>query len=129
MSEVRENLRYTEEHEWAEAHESGVVRVGITDFAQCELGDIVFVELPDFGMDIKAGDAIGTIESVKTVSDLFSPVSGKVSKINEVLLDQPELINNDPYSGGWLVEIELADAEAELGKLLNAEQYRKKIGE
>jgi len=125
MSEIKSGLLYSEEHEWTEKLESGVVRIGISDYAQHQLGDIVFVELPEVGTTVQAGESIGTIESVKTVSDLYTPVSGKITKVNAVLIDQPELVNNEPYAGGWMIEIQLADgAEDELAKLLDVEQYR-----
>ncbi|UUZ86959.1 glycine cleavage system protein GcvH [Paenibacillus sp. P26] len=119
------NLLYSKDHEWAEAADSRIVRIGITDFAQSELGDIVFVELPETGTVIQAGDSIGTIESVKTVSDLFTPVSGTIVRVNEASLDQPELVNNEPYAGGWIVEVEPGEKGSdELAGLLTAEQYK-----
>lgn len=125
MSEVKANVFYSKDHEWADIKESGKVRVGISDFAQCELGDIVFVELPEEGSHVRAGDPIGTIESVKTVSDLYAPVSGIITNINTSLLDQPELVNELPYEDGWIVEIQWSpDAKEELNELLNAEQYK-----
>ncbi|GAB7056805.1 glycine cleavage system protein GcvH [Paenibacillus sp. YK5] len=130
MNEVKANVFYSKEHEWADIGESGTVRVGISDFAQCELGDIVFVELPEIGSSVRAGDPIGTIESVKTVSDLFAPVSGIITNINALLLDQPELVNEQPYEGGWIVEIEWSpDAGEELNELFNAEQYKAYLDE
>ncbi|WP_308634927.1 glycine cleavage system protein GcvH [Paenibacillus silvisoli] len=123
MSTVKPGLGYTEEHEWAEAG-SGSVKVGITDFAQNQLGDIVFVELPQIGQDVEAGQPMGTIESVKTVSELYSPVSGKVTKVNASLLDSPELVNSDPYGEGWIVEVEVdGDAADIVNGLLSADQY------
>ncbi|MRN54348.1 glycine cleavage system protein GcvH [Paenibacillus monticola] len=129
MSEVLDNLLYSEEHEWAEG-QGRVVRVGITDHAQHLLGDIVFVEFPEIGAAITAGDSVGSIESVKTVSELYSPVSGTVTKINDALEASPELINDQPYSGGWIFELELEGdfAEATSG-LLNAAAYRELVGE
>ncbi|WP_274653514.1 glycine cleavage system protein GcvH [Paenibacillus humicola] len=123
MSDIRAGLGYTEEHEWAQAAGS-VIRIGITDFAQCELGDIVFIEFPEVGTAVEAGQPIGTIESVKTVSDLFSPVSGKVVKVNESLLDAPEKVNEDPFGDGWMVEIEAdGDAAEAVAALLTPDQY------
>ncbi|REE91704.1 glycine cleavage system H protein [Paenibacillus taihuensis] len=123
MSLVKPGLGYTEDHEWAEAG-SGAVKIGITDFAQCQLGDIVFVELPQIGQEVEAGQPMGTIESVKTVSELYSPVTGKVTKINETLLDAPELVNSDPYGEGWIVEVEVdGDAADLVNSLLSADQY------
>ncbi|WP_276352152.1 glycine cleavage system protein GcvH [Cohnella caldifontis] len=125
MSEVKENLRYSEEHEWAEAVEGKTVRVGITDHAQCLLGDIVFVETPEVGAGVYAGESMGSIESIKTVSELYSPVTGKVTRVNASLVDRPEQVNRDPYGEGWIVEIEVeGDLEAELGKLMTADRYR-----
>lgn len=128
MSEIREQLVYSEDHEWALGVEGSIVRIGITDHAQCQLGDIVFVELPELGLEIAAGDSIGSIESVKTVSELYCPVSGKITKLNGDLEAQPELVNSEPYEGGWIVEVEVeGDLEEALGKLLTAEAYRAKV--
>ncbi|ANA82611.1 glycine cleavage system protein GcvH [Paenibacillus glucanolyticus] len=128
MSEIRENLVYSDDHEWALKVEGNVVRVGISDHAQCQLGDIVFVELPEAGAAVSAGDSIGTIESVKTVSELYSPVSGTITKVNHSLEDQPELVNGEPYEGGWIIEVEVeGELEEALGKLLTAEAYRAKV--
>ncbi|RUS45583.1 glycine cleavage system protein GcvH [Cohnella sp. AR92] len=124
MSEVKAGLGYTEEHEWAGAQGSSVVRIGITDFAQHQLGDIVFVELPEVGAALEANETMGTIESVKTVSDLFSPVSGTVVKVNELLVDSPEKVNEDPYGEGWIVEVEVqGDAAEALAGLLSSDKY------
>lgn len=129
MSEIREHLVYSEEHEWALKVEGNLVRIGITDYAQSQLGDIVFVEFPGVGTVVAAGDSIGTIESVKTVSELYSPVSGTVTKVNEALVEQPELLNGEPYEGGWIIEVAAdVDLEEALGKLLTAEGYRALIG-
>ncbi|CAM4297413.1 glycine cleavage system protein GcvH [Paenibacillus alkaliterrae] len=125
MSEIREQLAYTLEHEWALAVERQIVRIGITDYAQSLLGDIVFVECPEPGTAVSAGESIGTIESVKTVSELYCPVSGTVTKVNETLIDQPELVNEEPYEGGWIVEVEVQGSVKDaLDKLLTAERYR-----
>ena len=124
MSEIKATARYSEDHEWAEAVSDTVIRVGISDFAQHRLGDIVFVELPELGAILTAGDGMGTIESVKTVSDLFCPVTGTITAVNTVLVDQPELVNNAPYGEGWLVEVTFAGlAEDAMAHLLTAEQY------
>lgn len=125
MSEVREHLVYSDEHEWALKVEGSLVRIGITDYAQSQLGDIVFVEFPEVGTAVTAGDSIGTIESVKTVSELYCPVPGTVIKVNEALIEQPELVNSEPYEGGWIIEVAAdGDLEEALGKLLTAERYR-----
>ncbi|THF77262.1 glycine cleavage system protein GcvH [Cohnella fermenti] len=124
MSEVKAGLGYTEEHEWAEAQGANVVRIGITDFAQSQLGDIVFVELPEVGTSLEANETMGTIESVKTVSDLFSPVSGTVVKVNEALIDAPEKVNEEPYGEGWIVEVEVqGDAADAVAGLISSEKY------
>jgi glycine cleavage system H protein len=125
MSEVKQQLWYTEEHEWVQRTEDRTVRIGITDFAQHQLGDIVFVELPGEGATIEQGAEIGTIESVKTVSDLFAPVTGTVLKVNEALESTPELVNESPYEQGWMIEVEIGeDLEVALSKLLSADQYK-----
>ena len=113
--------QYLESHEWALETDDGV-RVGISDFAQDELGDVVFVELPDVGDELTQESAFGVIESIKAVSDLYAPVSGTVTAINEDLFDAPELVNEDPFGDGWMLEIE-ADDESELEALLSAEEY------
>jgi glycine cleavage system H protein len=122
-----EDLKYSTTHEWARA-DGEIVTVGISDHAQSELGDVVFVELPAVGTKIGKGDVLGTVESVKTVSDLISPVSGEIMEINEALPETPELVNDDPYSAGWLVKIKL-DAPNELDELMSAEQYETFIQE
>jgi glycine cleavage system H protein len=114
-------LRYTEDHEWLRPEgKSG--RVGITDFAQDQLGDVVFVELPEVGRAVKQGEAFGVVESVKSVSDVFAPITGKVVAVNQALVDTPELVNQDPYGQGWIVEIEIAD-DGEVQALLDAQAY------
>lgn len=125
MSEVKDNLLYSEDHEWALASEGQTIRIGITDYAQCQLGDIVFVELPEPGSNVTAGDSVGSIESVKTVSEMYTPVSGKVLRVNKALLDSPEIVNSDPYGEGWMLEVEVAgDVGEALGKMLSADRYR-----
>ena len=119
--ETPEDCRYLETHEWAR-EEDGTVRVGITDFAQDELGDIVFVELPTAGDGIERGEEFGVIESIKAVSDLYAPVSGDVVGVNDELFDAPELVNDDPFGEGWMLEIEPAD-ESELEALLSPSEY------
>ncbi|MEF8813432.1 MAG: glycine cleavage system protein GcvH [Halovenus sp.] len=122
--EVPDNCRYLDSHEWARPN--GTVRVGITDFAQDELGDVVFVELPDEGDEITAGEDFGVIESIKAVSDLYAPVSGTTTGVNDRLLDEPELVNEDPFGDGWMLEVEPTD-ESELDDLLSPAEYRDQI--
>ena len=117
-----ENLKYTQEHEWISV-EGDVALIGITSFAQGELGDIVFVEIETEGETLDKGETFGTIEAVKTVSDLFMPVGGKVLEINPALEASPELVNKDPYGAGWLIKISIADA-TELDELLSAAEYQ-----
>jgi len=119
---IPEDLRYSREHEWVRA-DGNIARIGITDFAQDSLGDVVFVQLPDIGLDVVAGASVSEIESTKSVSDVYVPVSGVVSAVNDVLADQPELINQDPYGTGWIFEVELSDP-AEVAALLGAAAYR-----
>jgi len=118
---VKEDLYYSEDHEWVREEEECLV-IGVTDFAQEELGDIVFVELPEVDEEFDKGDSFGVLESVKAVSDTFIPVSGRVIEVNEDLLDNPERINDDPYGEGWLIKIDPAD-DSELDELLSAEEY------
>jgi len=120
---IPEDLHYTDEHEWISV-EDGVATVGITDYAQKELGDIVFVELPEVGAEVEAMDTFGTIEAVKTVSDLFSPVSGTVVEVNEALEDHPELVNDDPYRDGWMIKIEFSEQPEDW---LSAKEYKEMI--
>jgi glycine cleavage system H protein len=117
-----EDLKYTAEHEWVRAGDSGVMRIGITDYAQEQLGDIVYVHLPEVGETVEAGTAVGELESTKSVSDLFAPVSGTVAARNEALDANPELCNTDPYGEGWILEIEASDASAADG-LMSAGDY------
>ena len=121
-------LRYSEDHEWVRAEGPGQAVIGITDFAQKELGDIVFVELPAVGDTIHFGEPFGSVESVKTVSELYAPVSGKVVKVNEELNDHPERINEAPYKDGWMIVVEMSDP-SELDKLWTAEKYIATYGE
>ncbi len=120
------DLKYTKEHEWVRI-EGSVGVVGITDYAQGELGDVVFVELPAKGRTVKSGDTFGTIEAVKAVSDLYAPVSGEVLEVNAALAANSELVNKEPYGGGWMLKIKIADA-GELSGLLDAAAYRALIG-
>ncbi|MEY9975629.1 glycine cleavage system protein GcvH [Lysinibacillus sp. RC79] len=121
------DLRYSEEHEWVKV-EDGKVRIGISHFAQSELGDIVFVELPQVGDEIKTDDPFGSVESVKTVSELYAPISGTVVEVNADLEDSPEFVNESPYEKAWMVVVEPADA-SEVEKLMTAEQYEEMIAE
>jgi len=120
-------LRYTKEHEWVRVSgQDGIV--GITDYAQSELGDVVFVDLPERGRALVAGEELGTIESVKAVSEIYAPVSGEVVEVNETLKDHPEKVNGDPYGEGWLLKVRIKDA-AEIEKLLSARDYRAHVEE
>ena len=123
---IPENLKYTKDHEWLRL-EGKVATVGITDFAQGELGDIVFVEIETEGEDLEREEVFGTIEAVKTVSDLYMPLSGKVIEVNVDLADQPDLINKDPYNKGWMIKLELVNPE-EIDVLLSDKQYKEFIG-
>lgn len=125
--EIPKELLYTEEHEWVLVDDANsTATIGITDYAQGELGDIVFIELPEVNDEVKQMDPFGTIEAVKAVSDLFSPLSGKVLEVNILLQDRPELINQDPYDKGWMIKIQFSDP-AELESLMNPEDYKKHI--
>lgn len=119
-------LKYTKDHEWVRI-EGNIAVVGITDFAQGELGDIVFVDIDSVGNELNAGDVFGSVEAVKTVSDLYLPISGKVVEFNEELEDEPELVNTDPYGRGWIIKLEIASG-ADQSELLSAEQYNEVIG-
>ncbi len=123
--DIRDNLKYTNDHEWIRI-EGDTAHVGITDYAQKELGDIVFIEVETEGETLEKGDTFGTIEAVKTVSDLYMPISGEVLEFNEELEDQPELVNKDPYENGWIVKLKVTD-KAQLDDLLDAEDYKKQI--
>ncbi|MEE4638576.1 MAG: glycine cleavage system protein GcvH [Wenzhouxiangella sp.] len=122
MSEIPKDLRFSESHEWVSDEEEGVVKVGITDHAQEQLGDLVFVELPEEGATFGQGDACAVIESVKAASDIYTPVSGEIVAVNQAVLDAPEIINNDPYGDGWLFSVRLEDAD-EVDGLMNADGY------
>jgi len=119
--EFPEDRKYSKEHEWAKPDSEGLV-VGITDYAQDSLGEIVYVELPEEGSQVALGEAFGVVESTKAVSDLYAPVSGTVGEVNDTLLDNPELINEDPYEDGWLIRITMSD-ESELDKLMDSAEY------
>ena len=127
MSDIPSDLRYTAEHEWVRRSGDDTVRVGITDFAQSALGDVVFVQLPDVGTELTAGESFGEVESTKSVSDLYAPVSGKVSAVNTDLDGSPQLVNSDPYGAGWLLDVQLSEAgelDSAISSLLDAEAYR-----
>ncbi len=122
-----ENLRYSEDHEWVKI-DGNIATIGISEFAQKELGDVVFIELPEVDDEIDKGDAFGTIEAVKTVSDMLSPVSGTIIEVNESLNDKPETLNSDSYVNGWIVKIEISN-EDDLEELMNSKSYKEFIGE
>ena len=127
MSDIPADLHYTAEHEWVRRSGDDTVRVGITDFAQSALGDVVFVQLPDVGSAVTAGESFGEVESTKSVSDLYAPVSGKVLAVNSDLDGSPQLVNSDPYGAGWLLDIRSSDVgalESAVAELLDAEAYR-----
>jgi glycine cleavage system H protein len=127
VSDIPADLHYTAEHEWVRRSGDDTVRVGITDFAQSALGDVVFVQLPDVGSGVTAGESFGEVESTKSVSDLFAPVSGTVSAVNGDLEASPQLVNSDPYGAGWLLDVRVSDAaelESAISGLLDAEAYR-----
>lgn len=126
MSTIPANLRYNESHEWIQDNGDGTITLGVTDHAQESLGDVVFVELPEVGRKLDAGEEFGVIESVKAASDLYAPVSGEITEVNENLEDAPETINEAPYEGGWILKLKLTDAAA-LNDLMSAEAYGKHV--
>ena len=121
---VMDGLYYTKEHEYAKKLGGDLVAVGIDDYAQKQLHEVVYVELPSVDAEVNQHEAIGAVESVKAVSDMYSPVSGKVVEVNEALLDSPELVNDDPYGEGWIAKIEASNLDADLSKLMDAKAYR-----
>jgi len=125
--EFPDDLKYTREHEWARSRDGKVV-IGITDFAQDQLGDVVYVELPDVGDEVKKGESFGVVESTKAVSELFAPISGKVVEVNDPLTEAPEAINEDPYEEGWMIAVAPSDPK-ELAELMDAPTYRKFVEE
>ena len=128
MANVPADLLYTEEHEYLKkAGDAGVFQVGITDYAQGELGDIVFVELPNVGDKFKKNDVFGTVEAVKAVSDLYSPISGEIVEVNSALAGDPSVVNSDPYGAGWMIKMRVTD-ESELDQLLGGAEYESQIG-
>lgn len=127
MSDIPPDLHYTAEHEWVRRSGDDTVRVGITDFAQSALGDVVYVQLPDVGTEVTAGESFGEVESTKSVSDLYAPVSGTVTAVNGDLEGSPQLVNSDPYGAGWLVDVQVStgsELESAIAALLDAEAYR-----
>ena len=122
MTQTPPELKYAPSHEWARLEEDGTITIGISDHAQEALGDVVFVELPDAGANLAAGDEAGVVESVKAASDIYAPLGGEVIAVNELLEDTPEIVNSDPYNDGWFYRLQPADA-SELDKLLSAEDY------
>ncbi|MDT5145523.1 MAG: glycine cleavage system protein [Mycobacterium sp.] len=127
MSDIPSDLYFTAEHEWVRRSGDDVARIGITDFAQSALGDVVYVQLPEVGSQLTAGESFGEVESTKSVSDLFAPVSGTVTAVNGELEGSPQLVNSDPYGAGWLVDVQVsgaADLESAVTALLDAETYR-----
>ena len=123
---IPEELRYTQEHEWVKLN-GNVATVGITDFAQSELGDIVYLEIDSLDTEINSNEVFGTVEAVKTVSDLFMPVNGKVVDVNSSLEDNPEAVNDDPYGEGWIIKIEVSNS-SDIDALMNSEEYKNLIG-
>jgi glycine cleavage system H protein len=131
VSEIPADLYYTEEHEWVLRTGDDTVRVGITDYAQSALGDVVFVQLPDVGTAVTAGETFGEVESTKSVSDLYAPITAKVIAVNGDLEGSPELVNSDPYGEGWMIELQTEPGalEGQLGELLDADGYRATVSE
>ncbi len=132
MSDIPSDLHYTAEHEWVRRSGEDVARIGITDFAQSALGDVVFVQLPEVGDEVSAGETFGEVESTKSVSDLYAPVSGKVSAVNGDLEGSPDLVNSDPYGAGWLLDVHVADGaelQSAIASLLDADAYRDTLTE
>ena len=128
MSRIPPDLRYTREHEWASLGEDGKVKVGITDFAQSRLGDVVYLDLPDLGGAVTAGESMGEVESTKSVSDIYAPLTGSITEVNAECRDNPAAVNQDPYGEGWLVKVHLSDP-SEADALLDAEAYQKLVAE
>lgn len=128
MSSIPDELRYSEEHTWCEQTDAGLLRIGITDYAQSELGDIVYVELPEIERIFNAGDECAVVESVKSASDIYCPVTGEIVKVNHTLEDEPEKINKDPYSDGWLFLLR-PENDGEVDELMDADEYKELIEE
>ena len=119
---VPENILFTNDHEWVEIN-GEIATIGISDYAQGELGDIVFIEFPDLNTEFKKGESIGTIEAVKTVADIYMPISGKIVALNDILNDNPSLVNNSPYNEGWMLKLQIINTD-EVSELMNAEKYK-----
>lgn len=128
MSECPQELKYTQSHEWVRLDDKNLVTIGITEHAQTELGDLVFVELPEVGAELAQGDEAGVVESVKTASDLYAPLQGKIIAVNELLEESPETINADAYGDGWIFQMEISDP-SELNSLMSAKDYQAQIAE
>lgn len=124
---IPDNLRYTKDHEWIKMEGDGIALVGITDFAQRELGDIVFVDINTVGRELKANDIFGTVEAVKTVSDLYLPIDGTVLEVNSSLEGNPEYVNQDPYGNGWMIKLKMNNPD-DLNSLLDAQAYKEMVG-
>ena len=132
MSDIPSDLHYTAEHEWIRLSGDDTARIGITDFAQSALGDVVFVQLPEVGTEVTAGETFGEVESTKSVSDLYAPVSGKVSAVNGDLEGSPDLVNSDPYGAGWVLDVQVSEAaelQSAIATLLDADAYRDTLTE
>ena len=131
MSDIPSDLKYTQEHEWVRRTGANTVRVGITDYAQSALGDVVYVELPEVGTDVTAGSEFGNVESTKSQSDLYAPITAKVVAVNGDLTDSPELVNSDPYGAGWLIDLQIGTQALQEGLevLLDADEYREVVEE
>ncbi|MGJ3509617.1 glycine cleavage system protein GcvH [Enemella sp. A6] len=127
MAEFPEDLKYSSDHEWVRDGNGATVRIGITEYAAEQLGDIVYVSLPEVGDEVSAGDSVGELESTKSVSDIFCPVSGVVTQVNAVVGDRPEVINSDAYGDGWLFEVEVTD-DSEIEDLMDADAYATEVG-
>ena len=119
---VPENILFTNDHEWVEINDE-IATIGISDYAQGELGDIVFIEFPDLNTEFKKGESIGTIEAVKTVADIYMPLSGKIVALNDILNDNPSMVNNSPYNEGWMLKLQIINTD-EVSELMNAEKYK-----
>lgn len=128
MSNIPGDLKYTASHEWIREEADGVITVGITDFAQESLGDVVFVELPEEGAEVAAGDSLAVVESVKAASDIYAPMAGTITEVNESLADSPEQVNEDPYENGWFFKIKVTDS-SETEELMDAESYQDQCSE